>query len=264
METIGIANPFPGAENFLIHQTESTQEEARRLARRGCLPGSLVAADFQTGGRGRFPERSWESPEGENLLFTIFLEASSARIAALPLRAGLALAAAVGAYATRIGAKFPRQPQIKWPNDLLIDGKKLAGILCEASAEGVFVGMGLNCNQIGFSPQLQGRASSLALELGRSVSRWAILELFLDFFKRALEDAAWKEAVERRLWLYGCEVAFYPGLEARGDGGQPIRGMLEGLDNAGSILIRPEGESMPRVFPAGELTLPSPIYKVVP
>jgi BirA family biotin operon repressor/biotin-[acetyl-CoA-carboxylase] ligase len=171
MEPIGIKNPFPGASAFLIERTASTQEEAKRLAAQGYPPGSLVAADAQSAGRGRFPERRWESEAGKNLLFTIYLDASAAGLPGLPLRIGLALCAAVSDYAGLLGARFLSPPRIKWPNDLLIGDRKAAGILCETGPAGVFTGIGLNCNQSSFPRELEARATSLAKELGREVSR---------------------------------------------------------------------------------------------
>lgn len=265
MEPIGIKNPFPGASALLIERTESTQEEARRLAAAGLPPGSLVAADSQTAGRGRFPERRWESEAGKNLLFTIYLDASAATLPGLPLRVGLALCAAVSDYASRMGGHFPSPPRIKWPNDLLFGDRKAAGILCEAGPEGVFAGVGLNCNQGSFPPELESKATSLAKELGREVSRWAILELFLEFLQRALVDPYWRDEVEKRLWRRGETLSFLPGTEGRGEGrkGTAIVGILEGIDESGSILLRREEEKKARPYPSGELTVAAPIYKVV-
>jgi BirA family biotin operon repressor/biotin-[acetyl-CoA-carboxylase] ligase len=265
MEPIGIKNPFPGASAFLIERTASTQEEAKRLAAQGYPPGSLVAADAQSAGRGRFPERRWESEAGKNLLFTIYLDASAAGLPGLPLRIGLALCAAVSDYAGLLGARFLSPPRIKWPNDLLIGDRKAAGILCETGPAGVFAGIGLNCNQSSFPRELEARATSLAKELGREVSRWALLELFLGLLQRAIADPYWREEVDKRLWRRGEELSFLPGTAGRGKvfEGDAIVGILEGIDESGSILIRREDEKRASSYPAGELTLVAPLYKVV-
>jgi BirA family biotin operon repressor/biotin-[acetyl-CoA-carboxylase] ligase len=256
MELIGIKNPFPGAASFLVETTDSTQEEAKRLAAKGYPRGSLIAAEGQTAGRGRFPERRWESEQGMNLLFTLILGPEAAALPGLPLRVGLALCAAVQEYASMIGARFARQPAIKWPNDLLIGGRKAAGVLCEAQASGVFVGVGLNCNQRSFPPGLESSSTSLALELGREVSRWAVLELFLDVLERAMGDERWREAVDKRLWRKGEEASFLPGLAGRSGGaGSPILGTIVGVDASGSLLFRASGEDTASPYPAGELTV---------
>jgi BirA family transcriptional regulator, biotin operon repressor / biotin---[acetyl-CoA-carboxylase] ligase len=256
MENLLIDNPFPGASSFLIGSTTSTMDEARRLAERGFPAGSLVAAEEQTGGRGRIPGRRWEAEAGRNLLFTVLLDPATAMpggrpLPGLPLRVGLALEAAVSDYASSRGHRFPRPPRIKWPNDLLLGDRKAAGILCEAGPRGILAGVGLNCNQKAFGPELG--ATSLALELGREISRWNLLELFLGFLGRALEDPNWREAVAKRLWRLGEMVSFLPGA-AGGGGRPPLAARLEGIDEEGSLLLRPEGGKAAEAYPAGELT----------
>jgi BirA family biotin operon repressor/biotin-[acetyl-CoA-carboxylase] ligase len=252
MKRIAISSPFPGAEAFLVDSTPSTQEEAKRLAAAGSPPGSLVAAEEQTAGRGRFPERLWESEKGKNLLVTVFLGPPRA---ALPLRVGLALCEAVSAYASSIGATFPEPARLKWPNDLMLGERKAAGILCEANGRGAFAGIGLNCSQAAFPPGLAGKATSLALELGREVDRWAILELLLGRLSARLgEEEDWRRAATERLWRLGEAVSFLPGLAGRsGEGGAAFAGILVGVDGEGSLLIRSPEEAEPRAFAAGEL-----------
>jgi BirA family transcriptional regulator, biotin operon repressor / biotin---[acetyl-CoA-carboxylase] ligase len=252
MKRIAISSPFPDAEAFLVDSTPSTQEKTKALAAAGCPPGSLVAADEQTAGRGRFPERRWESARGKNLLVTIFLGPPRK---ALPLRVGLALCEAASAYASSIGAAFASPVALKWPNDLMLGDCKAAGILCEANASGAFAGIGLNCNQAAFPPGLAGRATSLALELGREIDRWAILELLLDRLAADLgAEGDWRRAATDRLWRLGESVSFLPGLSGRsGDGGAPFAGTLVGVDEEGSLLIRSPEEAEPRAFAAGEL-----------
>jgi birA, biotin-[acetyl-CoA-carboxylase] ligase region len=248
MDTIPIRNPFPGASCFLIASTDSTQEDARRLAAQGFPVGSLVAADEQSSGRGRLAGRTWSSQPGANLLFTIYLAPELARLPGLPIRIGASLGAAVFKYAREQGLAFPSPPLIKWPNDLLLGGRKAAGLMCEASAEGVFAGVGLNCNQLSFPPELAKRATSLAIELKREVNRWAILELFLDTLAHALDDPHWREAVLAHLWKLGQEVSF---REGRGEA-PPFRGRLAGLDESGAlVLVGPDGSE--RAFSSGEL-----------
>jgi len=266
MEPIGIKNPFPGAECYLIARVASTQDEARALAARGLPPGSLVATEEQTAGRGRFPGRGWLSEPGKNLVFTIFLEPGAASLPGLPLRAGLALCATVERYASRLGVHFPSPPRLKWPNDLMIGDRKTAGILCEAGTEGVFIGIGLNCNQRSFPPELEGKTTSLAKELGREVSRWALLELFLELLIRILADDNWRVAVNKRLWRLGEETSFLPGLSGRAgpEGGREasVSGIIEGIDENGALLLRDVGAGGVQAYLSGELTAGASIYRV--
>jgi BirA family transcriptional regulator, biotin operon repressor / biotin---[acetyl-CoA-carboxylase] ligase len=269
MEAIAIASPFPGARAFLVETTASTQDEAKRLAAEGYPPGSLVAANAQSAGRGRFPGRGWESERGKNLLFTLYLgpgAPSETLPPGLPIRIGLALREAVSLYAARLGREFGSPLKLKWPNDLMIGDRKVAGILCEAGSAGVFAGLGLNCNQERFPPALEGRATSLALELGREIGRWELLELFLERLAAGLApgqaEGAWLGVAEEALWRRGEAVAFLPGLAGRTAGSAPLLGSLEGIDAEGSILIRAEGDAEARAYPAGELTAAPPPYRV--
>jgi BirA family biotin operon repressor/biotin-[acetyl-CoA-carboxylase] ligase len=263
MEPIAIRSPFPGARAFFIARTSSTQEETKKLAAAGYPPGSLVAADEQDEGRGRFPGRVWESEAGKNLLFTVFLDPCAAALPGLPIRIGLALRQAASDCAMRLGLDFASPLALKWPNDLMIGDRKAAGILCEAGAAGVFAGIGLNCNQTGFPPELADRATSLASELGRELDRWELLELFLERLAAGLADDAWRQAATRILWKRGERVAFLPGLAGRQGQSAPLLGTLEGIDEAGSVQIRAEGEKDVRTYPAGELTAAPPPYKVL-
>jgi len=272
MERLAIANPFPGAAAFLVDRTSSTQEEAKRLAASGYPPGSLVAANEQTAGRGRFPERGWESEPGKNLLFTLYLGPRAALLPALPIRVGLALCGAVSDYASEVDAALASPLRLKWPNDLVLGDRKAAGILCESPASGpgsgAFAGIGLNCNQLRFPPSLEGKATSLALELGREADlKRLAAELGLGPGGGAGLD--WRGAATELLWRRGETVSFLPALSARAEGGvrprpAPLRGVLEGLDEEGSALIRVEGEPGARAYASGELTAAPSANKVEP
>lgn len=258
MTSLPIANPFPGAGSFLIETVESTQLEARRLARLGFPPGSLVAAESQSAGRGRIPERRWLDEPGRNLLFTILLDPLAAGAPALPLRIGAALCRAVEIQAIRMDADLGRaRPRLKWPNDLLLGERKAAGILCEAAPEGVYAGIGVNVNQRSFPEALAAKATSLALELGAELDRWAFLEVFLGVLRHELAEADWRPGVEELLWRRGETVRFVPGpapVEGAAEARETVEGRLAGVDAEGSLLIA-VGPERPRAFAAGELLL---------
>ncbi|HET7838116.1 MAG TPA: biotin--[acetyl-CoA-carboxylase] ligase [Rectinemataceae bacterium] len=238
-----------------MKETTSTMDEARRIARMGFPPGSLVAADLQSAGRGRLPERSWESRPGSNLLFTLVLAPEEAGKPGLPLRAGLALCRTADILAVRMGLPLRSPAALKWPNDLLFGAKKAAGVLCEAGPEGVFVGVGLNCNQKGFPLPLEGKATSLALEFGREVDRWLALEIFLSTFRLLLSEEDWRQGVNERLWMRGKTVGFLVGLPGACD---LVVGRLEGVDDMGCLVIDVPGGDGPRAYPAGEIVVDAP------
>jgi BirA family transcriptional regulator, biotin operon repressor / biotin---[acetyl-CoA-carboxylase] ligase len=261
MKDLGIGNPFPGGRSYLVPRLDSTQDEAKRLASRweaeggepAFPPGSLVAAEEQTAGRGRIAGRSWSAQEGRSLLFTLRLPPEVFALSALPLRIGAAVCRAASALAVSTGASFTRPPRLKWPNDLMLGDAKACGVLCESGSLGVFAGIGVNCNQAAFPAELGGRATSLALELGLDVDRWALLELILAEVRLSLGDSSWREGVEGLLWRLGDVVSFIPG-PAPGPGAEPevLRARLAGIDARGALVLeRPDGRA--ESFIAGEL-----------
>jgi len=255
MEPISIQNPFPGAGCFLVRETDSTMNEARHLAHLGFPSGTAVAADIQSAGRGRFAERLWESAPGENLLATILLAPEYALQPGFTLRVGLALCRSLGLFCLQQGVERAERPSLKWPNDVLMGGKKISGILCESAAEGLLVGVGLNVNQRSFSPALAQRATSLALSLGarEELDRWRLLELLLGQLRIALEEEEWRGEAESFLWRRGESVRFLVGLPEREE---IVEGILEGIAPSGALLLHPEGKNRAEEYLSGELLPP--------
>ena len=153
--------------------TASTNLDAR-----AGRPGDVFTADEQTAGRGRL-DHAWHSAPGENLMFSAVLDVSGLApdaVATLPLVVGLAVLRALAPLAAS-------QFTVKWPNDVLAHGRKIAGILCERTGDAVIAGVGVNVNQTEFPPEIDARATSLARETGR---RYAVSEV-LDCVLRELD-----------------------------------------------------------------------------
>lgn len=174
------------AKNIIyLPVTDSTNTQAKRLGEEGAEHGTLVVTQCQTAGRGR-RGRSWESPEG-NVYFTFLLrpDVEVSRASMITLISALALAKAIEKVTGL-------HTQIKWPNDVVANGKKLCGILTESSTDleyinYVVVGIGINVNQISFPEEIADKASSLLLELGHSVNRGEVLGEFLNLFEMYYE-----------------------------------------------------------------------------
>ncbi len=169
------------AQNLVFYQTTtSTNELAKTLASQGAVEGTVIVADTQTGGKGR-RGRSWTSPAGQGLWMSVVL-----RPQLKPSEASkLTLLAAV-AVVKAINRVCGLQVGIKWPNDIVYEGKKLAGILLEMSTiqggiQYLVIGIGINVNiPLGkFSLELQDRASSLLQVSGQLVDRTALLQALL-------------------------------------------------------------------------------------
>jgi BirA family biotin operon repressor/biotin-[acetyl-CoA-carboxylase] ligase len=239
-------NPF-GAPIARIGETASTMDDARALAASGAPHGSLVVADFQTKGRGRFRDRSWSGERGKYLLFTILLRLDISRGAAFPLKVGLAVCEAVERLAGR--DLPPGSVKVKWPNDILLGGKKLCGILCESSGGVYYSGVGLNCARREFPEGLRHPAVSLEEALGRPVDRFDALGLILENLKRVLESDDWLPSLEARLYGLGRPLRFQeglPGSEAS------VAGILRGLGPGGELVIE-DSSGAGRSFVSGEV-----------
>lgn len=168
---------FLGRRLHFVDAIDSTNRRLTAMAEDGAPEGSVLVADSQTGGRGRMG-RTWFSPAGANLYVSMLLRPP------VPPQQAPSLSLAVGVAAARaLRALLPRLPvRIKWPNDLMLNGKKLGGILCEMRSEPdrvhyVVVGIGLNVNVAAeqFPPGLHDGAVSLKMATGRDVSRPQLL-----------------------------------------------------------------------------------------
>lgn len=162
-----------GADLIYKESVTSTNSLMKSAGESEFEHGSICVADHQTQGKGQY-QRTWESEKGENLTFTIaFKPGSGDRLPLLTLCCALGVARAID----REGIE---NCKIKWPNDLLIDGSKIAGVLTESvflgrSPERVLVGIGLNVNQKTFGDAVGAEATSMALENNAPVSREKIL-----------------------------------------------------------------------------------------
>ena len=217
------------------HETiGSTNARARELAEAGAAHGTLVTAGEQTAGRGR-QGRTWTTPPGRALLMSLVLRAPDRM---LPLAAAVAVAETAGPEA-----------MIKWPNDVLLDGRKVAGILAEARPQDgwAVLGMGINValRPDDFPEELRASAGSLGLE-PRDVE--VFLERLLATLERtlALEPAALLDAWRARDALYGREVAWADGT-----------GRAGGIDGDGRLVVAlPDGGRT--ALEAGEVHLRPP------
>jgi BirA family biotin operon repressor/biotin-[acetyl-CoA-carboxylase] ligase len=235
-----------GSVRYDLGEVGSTQAVVRELADARAPEGTLVVAEHQRAGRGR-AGRAWVDQPGANLLFSLLLRPAiqAAEIPQLQLLAVVAVAEAVEEV-TGLA------PGIKWPNDLMLDARKFAGLLAEAASDGdavtrVILGVGINVNQCEFPVELAARATSLALALGRPVDRRALLDAAL----RRLEswydiylDHGFKPV--RPEW---CRRATTLGRTiVVGE----VRGTAVGLDHDGALLVRSASGGIERVV-AGEV-----------
>ncbi len=242
-------------EILVFEETSSTNDVAMQLGRQGHIGGLAVFAERQTAGRGRFGRR-WDSSGHEGLWFSLLLRADwpADFWPRLTTWAGVALAAAVE-KATGLPAR------LKWPNDLLVAGRKVAGILTESASDAggamfAVVGIGLNVNQTEFPPELADRAASLRQLAGRTLDRPELAATVLSELNARLAEVTHDfpqliaEATKRSAVL-GTWVRLHAG-------GVDFEGTAESLDTDGSLLLRMGDGSLRRMI-AGEVTSHPPV-----
>ena len=243
-----------GRDIQVFEQTTSTNDVMEKLARDGVREGVVVFAEAQTKGRGRLG-RHWISPTHKGLWFSILL-----RPPLRPQEATQLTVASATALRRAIESETGLKPEIKWPNDILIGGKKVAGILTELSAEvdrvrHIILGLGVDVNLAAdeLPPDLRRTATSLKIESGEMVSRAdlavAILrELDSDYARiGAGKFPGLADEWESHCVTIGKNVTVHIG-------DRKIRGRAESLDDDGALLIRTEHGHLERII-GGDVTL---------
>lgn len=243
-----------GRDIRVFEQTTSTNDVIEKLARDGVKEGVVVFAESQTKGRGRLG-RNWMSPVRKGLWFSVLL-----RPPLRPQESTQLTVAAATALWRAIHDLTGLQPEIKWPNDILLRGKKVVGVLTELSAETdrvkhITLGVGVDVNQTAseFPADLKKIATSLKIELGETISRpelaTAILrELDRDYARIcAGQFPAVADEWEQHCTTIGRNVAIHIG-------DRRIRGRAESLDDDGALIVRTEHGRLERII-GGDVTL---------
>jgi BirA family biotin operon repressor/biotin-[acetyl-CoA-carboxylase] ligase len=224
-------------------------DEARGQAEGGAPEGTVVVAEQQTAGRGRF-DRPWASPPGENLLFAVGLWPTLAQLSSLNMAATLAVCEAI------IGLT-DLEPTVKWPNDVLVNGRKVSGILIETAVESgvggyAVVGIGLNVNfDPSEYPEIASTATSLRAETRRVQDRERVLVAVLasldSLYARVRNGESLIDEWGQRLETLGRDV------QVRWKD-RLLEGRATGIDGKGNLLLsQRDGSTVTAV--AGEVTL---------
>ncbi len=217
-----------GREVQVFDETASTNDVITRLAKSHAAEGLVVFAESQTRGRGRHGRR-WVSPRGRGLWFSVLLrpELPATAYSRITVAASVAVARAV-----------KQRARIKWPNDVTLGGRKLAGILTEAGKDAVILGIGVNVNSLpeDFPPELRAQATSLRIETGQAQSRTALAAKVLAaldaYYARVVDDF---EAVATE-WAGLCDTL---GKQLVVNiGSRRVEGQAHALDGDGALLVR--------------------------
>jgi BirA family transcriptional regulator, biotin operon repressor / biotin---[acetyl-CoA-carboxylase] ligase len=214
----------------------STNTELARLAGEGAEEGLAIVADEQTAGRGRL-QRAWSSPKGAGLYFSILLRPRIA-VDRWPL---ITFAAALAAGdALRESARV--QTDIKWPNDLLANERKICGILAEAietpTGRAVVVGIGVNLTNYAFPPDLSGVATSVAQESGQQPARETILAALLKSLARWYSLLHEPDGAEKIVAAWASRSSYaVDKLVQVANGDEVLQGVTRGLESDGALRV---------------------------
>lgn len=248
----GLTTQRYGRHLYVFEELDSTNACARTLAATGSPDGTTVLAEYQTAGRGRLG-RSWMSEPGRNILVSVIIRPPAGTVVAmLPYIVGLAVAEAVGSTAGIRAA-------IKWPNDILVDGKKVCGILLEQEGTGtdaaIVAGIGINVGQTDFPPEIAGRATSLNAVAGAPVDRIVLLQTLLRTLEEKVALSSGKAlGALLRDWSDRCMTLGRTITVEHGT--QQVTGLAVGLSDDGGLLIEHDGRT--EVVYAGDTTIITP------
>ncbi len=247
----GLKTKTFGKKIYTFQTIDSTNNCAKAVANVGGPEGIVVIAEEQTAGKGRLGRR-WLANPNENLTFSLVLRPSvhAEVIHQLPLYVGLALAEAIE-KTTRIRA------ECKWPNDVLLNRKKVAGILVEGAlkenfVEYVVVGIGVNVNQTVFPPDLANKATSLRLECKREIDRIALFRdilTALEVMYQRGKQSGFGFVVSR--WMERSSMLNKP--IAVSQHGTVITGIVKGLSREGGLILQANG--LEQTLFAGDVTI---------
>ncbi len=236
----------------IMKETDSTNEEAKRIVHSGDEGGIVIAAERQTAGKGRFC-RKWESPPEDGLFFSLLLkpELPPTDVASITLATGYAVCLAIREI-TGIDAR------IKWPNDVIVGSKKLCGILTEMAAQSdridyLIIGIGINVNNESFPEAIADRATSLFLETGVKTDRNSFLSRVLYYLDRAIGSFLVSLSIED-LNQFKEICATMGRLVTVQRGKNMITGTAYDISSEGELIIRTE-EGKDVVINSGEVTV---------
>ncbi|MCD6507230.1 biotin--[acetyl-CoA-carboxylase] ligase [Candidatus Poribacteria bacterium] len=242
------------SEILFKYVTGSTNDDAIRLARSGMPEGTLILADYQTNGRGRLGRR-WVAPPGTSVLMSLILRPilPLEKIGALNLAASVAVAMTVSKM---IGMKA----MIKWPNDILVKGRKVAGILIETGLDlsgrpfsALGIGINVNMSEDDFPIDIRPKATSLSELAGRYLDRLELIDLFLSEFEpryKEINSGEWLTLLSeyRQLsWTLGKQVRLITD-------GCRIGGLALDIGEQGELLVRLPDGRLERAF-SGESSI---------
>lgn len=236
-----------GSEILVFEETASTNDVVEHLAKSGARDGLVVFAESQTRGRGR-RGRTWTSPRGKGLWFSVLL-----RPTLPPSAASRITVAASVAVARTIRQNCGVDARIKWPNDVIVNGKKLAGILTELRADSdeillaiLGIGIDVNCQREDFPGELNELATSVELEKGNAQDRVALAVQVLAALDECYQMALTNFEAIADEWAKLCTTLGKQIVVTMGQ--RRIEGFAQALDSDGALLLRRDSGQVERIL----------------
>lgn len=252
MELKTLETAWAGKTCLCFDTLDSTNDYGKILSEKQKVHGTLIVADTQTAGKGR-RGRAWQSPKGSSVSMSLCLEPK------LPTEraAGLTLVMALS-VASAIEEMTGEKAMIKWPNDIVLNGKKICGILTEMFLREkdyvVIIGVGINVNILEFPPEIRNIATSLCLECGEKISREDLMKATMKHFESFYEKyevsgdfSLLKGQYEKRLVNRNSQVKVL-------DPKEPFEGIAKGIDELGNLLVLCEDGQLKSVC-SGEVSV---------
>ena len=248
LERERLENLLPECEIILFDEVDSTNTQAKAYAQKGAFKPTLFLAESQSAGRGR-QGKSFYSPKDTGLYMTLLYPASGQVFNAVRITAKASAAVVKG-----LEQLTDAELSIKWVNDIMLDGKKICGILCESVTEkdnvtlrGLVIGVGVNLSTSDFPDDIKDRAGSLnSLGIDKNEAAAAIAKELI-FEASHLQDTAYLTLYRERSCVTGREIVYTENGESR-------QGFAEAIDDNGALIVR-RGDGSHTVLMSGEISV---------
>lgn len=242
-----------GEELYFYEEIDSTNTKAKQLAETGATSGTLVVSNMQTAGKGR-RGRQWESPSETGIFMTLILKPDMNPSKASMLTLVMALAVVKACNEVTKSTCY-----IKWPNDIVLNKKKICGILTEMSAEmdyinHIVIGIGINANVDSFPEELKNKATSLKIENGKEVKRAMLINRIMVHFEHEYEIFMHNESMKAQIDEYNEFLINKDKEVTIIEPSNQYQGIALGIDEIGKLLVKKEDGKIEAVY-AGEVSV---------
>jgi BirA family biotin operon repressor/biotin-[acetyl-CoA-carboxylase] ligase len=248
-----LTTKWAGQELHYFETIDSTNTKAKQLADNGASHGTLVVANTQSSGKGR-RGRAWESPQNTGIFMTLVLKPDMNPSKASMLTLVMALAAAKACNEITKASCY-----IKWPNDIVLNQKKICGILTEMSAEmdyinHIVIGIGINANMDAFPEEISEKATSMKIENGEKIKRAELINKIMIHFEEEYEVFMKLQSLDAQVDSYNCFMVNQNREVVIMEPSKEFTGIARGINEKGELIVESEDGHMEEIY-AGEVSV---------